>query len=251
VDVTGLQLALLVAFVFLTSVLSGIFGMAGGLVLLAGLLAVLPVVIVLFVHGIVQLVANASRAAFLLPHVRRDVVAWTSLGGLIAAGLLLVVAYRPARPLVMLTLGLLAGLVWLPPRVLAIDVTRPAHAVLCGLVSSGLTIMVGVAGPILDSFFVRSALDRRAVVATKAMVQTLSHGLKVAFYGGLAGAGPAEGIGWLAILAPAVGAAVAGTALGGRVLERMTDRSFRAWTRWIISAVGLWLVLTSLRDLLA
>lgn len=250
-DVTELELAGLVAFVFLTSVLSGVFGMAGGLVLLAGLLTSLPVVIVLFVHGIVQLVANASRAAFLLPHVRRDVIGWTSLGGLVAAGLLLVVAYRPERPLVMLGVGLLAGLVWLPPNVVATDVTRPGHAILCGLISSGLTIMVGVAGPILDSFFLRSALDRRAVVATKAVVQTLSHLLKVAFYGGLAGAASTEGTGWLALLAPASVAAIAGTALGGRVLERMTDRSFRTWTRWIISAVGLWFVLTSLRDLLA
>ena len=51
-----------------------------------------------------------------------------------------------------------------------------------GLVSN-FALIAGVAGPLLDVFFVRSTIDRRAVVATKAATQAISHTLKVGYYG--------------------------------------------------------------------
>ena len=65
---------LLVA-VFFTSLLSGIFGMAGGLVLLAILLAILPVGTAIAVQGAIQIVANGSRAWF-----SRAFIDWRVLG---------------------------------------------------------------------------------------------------------------------------------------------------------------------------
>jgi hypothetical protein len=40
-----------------------------------------------------------------------------------------------------------------------------------------------VSGPILARLFVRSQLDRKQQVATKAAVQFLGHSLKVAYFG--------------------------------------------------------------------
>ena len=31
---------------------------------------------------------------------------------------------------------------------------------------------------------------------------------------------------------------MAGTALGGRILERLNDVDFKRWTRWIVTAIG-------------
>src|SRR5690606_15582298 len=50
--------------VFLTSLLSGIFGMAGGLILLWVLLFLFPVGPAIAIHGVIQAVANGSRAWF-------------------------------------------------------------------------------------------------------------------------------------------------------------------------------------------
>ena len=81
--------------VFATSALSGVFGMAGGLVLLAILLAMLPVATAIAVQGAIQIVANGSRAWFSRAHID-----WRVLGvistGLAAAGLLLyILRYTP------------------------------------------------------------------------------------------------------------------------------------------------------------
>ena len=32
---------------------------------------------------------------------------------------------------------------------------------------------------------------------------------------------------------------VAGTAVGGKVLDMMSDVNFKRWTRWVVSAVGV------------
>jgi uncharacterized membrane protein YfcA len=46
---------------------------------------------------------------------------------------------------------------------------------------------------------------------------------------------------WLAAVSALAGLAVAalsGTWLGGRMLERISDGDFRKWTRWIVLAIG-------------
>lgn len=48
---------------------------------------------------------------------------------------------------------------------------------------TGLNLTAGVAGPLLDVFFVRTPLSRHAVVATKAATQVLAHLAKTLVYG--------------------------------------------------------------------
>jgi hypothetical protein len=94
------------------------------------------------------------------------------------------VRYAPSTPLTYLFLGLVPMLVWLPRGVLRLDASRPAHAVAAGLAVTSVNLVAGVAGPLLDVFFVRTSLGRHAVVATKAATQVLSHTAKVLLYGG-------------------------------------------------------------------
>ena len=48
--------------VLVTAFISGIFGMAGGLILMGVLAAMLPVATAMVVHGAVQMVSNGYRA---------------------------------------------------------------------------------------------------------------------------------------------------------------------------------------------
>ena len=88
-----------------------------------------------------------------------------------------------------------------------------------------------------DVFFVRARLGRHAVVATKAATQVLAHLAKVAVYG-LALTGTGTGVPYVVVLL-AVPLSVLGTVLGGRVLDRLSDASFAAATRWVVSAIGV------------
>ena len=52
-----------------TSILSGILGMAGGMILMAILVSTVSVAAAMMIHGAVQATANGSRAWFLRSHI--------------------------------------------------------------------------------------------------------------------------------------------------------------------------------------
>lgn len=222
--------------VFLTSMLSGIFGMAGGLVLLWFLLLLFPAGTAMAVHGVIQLTANGSRAWLSRRFIVWRIVAFMTLGVLSAAGLLLLFNYSPNAATVSILIGLMPILVWMPKRWFHLNANRTSHALLCGMASGGLTIAAGVSGPLIDIFFVRSQMDRREVVATKAMIQVVAHSIKILFYLGAALALSTGEWGMVLLAAPF---AMLGTQTGTRILHRLTDANFRTWTRWIVTGIGV------------
>ena len=219
---------------FLTAAVSGVLGMAGGLLLLGVLLLVLPVAVAFVVHGLLQLVSNGWRAVLQREHIGWATVRWYGLGALVAVALASTVAYVPSRPLTYLLLGLVPALVWVPRERLALDASRPAQAALAGLLVTTVNLLAGVAGPLLDIFFVRTAMGRHRVVATKAATQVLSHAGKVVVYGQLVAAGSVP----YAVVLLAVPLSMLGTALGGRLLDRMSDAGFQSTTRWVVTGIG-------------
>ncbi|RUR33148.1 sulfite exporter TauE/SafE family protein [Vreelandella nanhaiensis] len=222
--------------VFLTSMLSGIFGMAGGLVLLWFLLLLFPAGTAMAVHGVIQLTANGSRAWLSRRFIVWRIVAFMTLGVLSAAGLLLLFNYSPNAATVSILIGLMPILVWMPKRWFHLDANRKSHALCCGMASGGLTIAAGVSGPLIDIFFVRSQMDRRQVVATKAMIQVVAHSIKILFYLGAALSLSTGEWGMVLLAAPF---AILGTQTGTRILHRLTDANFRTWTRWIVTGIGV------------
>ncbi len=63
-----------------TAFLSGIFGMAGGLVLIGILLVLMPVPEAMMLHGVTQLASNGWRGILWIRHVRWSAIA-AYLGG--------------------------------------------------------------------------------------------------------------------------------------------------------------------------
>ena len=226
--------AFVVLAAFVTAAVSGVLGMAGGLLLLGALLLVLPVAVAFVVHGLLQLVSNGWRAFLQRAHIAWRTVGWYAAGALVAVVGVSAVAYVPSRALTYLLLGLVPVLVWVPKGWLHLDAQRPVHAAAAGLLVTVVNLLAGVAGPLLDVFFVRTALVRHQVVATKAATQVLSHAGKVVVYGQLVAAGTVP----YAVVLLAVPLSMLGTAVGGRLLDRMSEASFTAWTRWVVTVIG-------------
>ncbi len=233
-----IHLALL-ATVLVTATISGVFGMAGGLMLMGALTLALPVAAAMVTHGAVQIVSNGWRGVLHRQHIRWGIVGFYALGSAVAGGALALIAYAPSKAWVYLLLGLIPALAWLPKATLRLDAARAPHAFACGLGVTGLNVAAGVAGPLLDIFFIRTALTRHQIVATKAATQVLSHLAKIVFYGApfLIASGT-TGLPPLWFFLAAAPLAMLGGVLGGRVLDSMTDRSFLNWTRWIVTGLG-------------
>jgi uncharacterized protein len=236
---TILAAAFVVCMAFVTATLSGVFGMAGGLVLMGALAFVLPVQAAFVSHGILQLVANGWRSILHRKHVRWGIVGWYALASLIAGLIVAGLSFTPSKPLLFLLLGLVPFLTWLPQGWINLDAARPRQAFLSGLTVTGLNLTAGVAGPLLDIFFVRTELTRHAIVATKAATQVFAHLAKILVYGAPLVTGVAIGMPPLWVFAIAIPLSMAGTYVGGLILDRMSDVNFKRWTRWIVTAVGI------------
>ena len=229
----------LVVTAFVTAFLSGILGMAGGLVLMGALALVLPVSAAFVTHGVLQLVANGWRAAVHRKHVDWRIIGLFALASLLAGLVVAAIGFAPSRPLLFLLLGLVPLLVWLPRGWIRLDASRAPQALLAGFLVTALNLSAGVAGPLLDIFFVRTALTRHQIVATKAATQVFSHLAKIAVYGAPLLAVEEAGMPPWWVFACAISLSLLGTTVGGRVLDRISDIDFKRWTAWIVTAIGV------------
>ena len=231
-----------------TSFLSGIFGMAGGMVLVGVLLAVMPLPDAMALHAVTQMASNGWRALLWHRHVRWRSVGAYAAGCALALALWSLVRFVPEKPLALIFLGATPFLVRLLPKGYRADPESARQGVAYGVACMSLMLLTGVAGPLLDSFFLGGRLDRRAVVATKAVCQTLGHGAKLLYFSGLIDqAGSLDP----ALAVVAVAASMLGTTLARGVLEAMTDRQYRTWAGRLITTIaacyvahGTWLLVS-------
>ena len=223
---------------FITAAISGVFGMAGGLLLKGSLALVLPVSATFVVHGILQLVANGWRAILHRKHVDWRIVGVFAIGAFAIGGVMAFVALEPTRATLFLLMGLAPFLVWLPQGWVKLDASRPVQALICGISVTGMNLTAGVAGPLLDIFFVRTALNRHQIVATKAATQIFSHLMKIAVYGAPLLAVHGKGLPPWWLFAVAIPLSMLGTAAGGIVLNRLSDVNFKRYLRLILTVIG-------------
>ena len=241
-----LALAIVAVTILATSFISGIFGMAGGLILLGVLLIFMDVAPAMVLFGVIQTASNGWRATLWIRHVEWSIV-WRFLIGSTTLFLALrSVALLPSKATLYLTLGLLPFVAILLPKRVSLDITRPGVPYFAGALIIVLQLMAGAAGHILDVFFQKSNLDRRKIVATKAVTQVMGHVYRIIYFGSFAATFD-DSIPWWAYAA-AIALTITGTSLAALVLARMTDEGFRAWSRRVTLAVsvtylarGLWL----------
>ena len=220
----------------LTSFISGVLGMAGGMILMGVLLALVPVSSAMLLHGVTQLASNGWRAWLWRHEVDGRVLRGYVLGALVVLAVFASLQWVISKPLAYLLLGAMPFVGIALPERLALNVQRPGHPAACGVVCMAMQLTGGVAGPLLDVFFVRADLGRKQVVATKALTQSFSHAVKIVYFSGIAATASAQDVPLAALM---VALAFVGTSLSRSLLERLADASFRAWTRWTVMAVGV------------
>jgi uncharacterized membrane protein YfcA len=241
--------ALIVCSVFATSVLSGILGMAGGMILMAILISTLSVANAMLLHGTVQATANGSRAWFLRQHIKWRLLPTYSIGAAISVALFTGLAFVPDAGMVLILVGLFPWAARFTKRLQGLDITRPGTTVTCGFIVTSAQLLAGASGPLLDVFYLKSHLTRHEIVANKALTQTLGHILKILYYGVIV-AVTSTLPSWLFLAA--VCAAIAGTSVGTRLLNRWNDASFQRVSQLVIMTVatlciaqGVWSIYSS------
>ncbi|MCT8998182.1 sulfite exporter TauE/SafE family protein [Chelativorans intermedius] len=237
---------LLVVASFFTSALTAVFGVGGGVAMLALLGLFVPVAALIPVHGMVQLGSNTGRAWHQRAHIRHGIAAPFFLGSLAgaAAGAWFVVQLPDAVLKVVLGLFVLT-VTWT-------KIPGAARLGRAGLAAGSAVLalagmFVGATGPLLSAFLAQLIPDdRKALIATHAAGMTVQHGLKVAAFA-LAGFAFAR---WLPLVLVMIACGYLGTVYGSRLLDRLPEEGFRRWFRIALTLLALDLMRRGLAGLL-
>jgi uncharacterized membrane protein YfcA len=228
-------LSMIGAAVFASSLVSGIFGLAGGMILLGVLLIFFDVTTGMVMFSLLTTPGNVWRVVTWWRYIN-----WTIWFGYLAGGIgafvvLRFIEFVPSKALVYLLLGLMPYAIEFLPRSLQPSITWRGVSIFSGFATTGIQLLAGNGGMFLDIFFQKSDLDRRTTVATKAASQSIGNVLRFVYFGSIGNALEAIPV-WA--FAAAVLLAIAGTSLAPLVLDRMTDHGFRQWTRKLIFLVS-------------
>lgn len=233
----GQWLALaLIALSFVTSMITATFSLGGGSLMIAAMALVLPPLVVVPVHGCVQLGSNAGRALLQRAHIQWQFILWVTLGAALGSVLGGQLAWLLPGNWLAGAIGLFVLVTtWLPqPKVIG---TSRAVQFVGGTMVSALGMLVGAAGPLVAAF-VRGIPDRHQLVATHAMLNTFVHVFKVAVFVAMGFAFSR----YLPLILLMVLAGFAGTAVGSRMLAHVPESVFRLAFRLLLSVVALGLM---------
>ena len=227
--------AIIGATIVFSSFLSGVFGMAGGMILLGVLLNYFDVATGMIFFSIIQLFANGWRVVQWRHYILWRIFGWYFVGAVIAFAGMWMIALVPDKAMVYLGLGVMPFVVEALPTSMRPNIEWKGVPLFTGVATTIIQILAGVGGLFLDIFFQKSMLDRKTTNATKAVAQSFSHIVRAFYFGSLNDIGDVP----LWATGPAILLAIGGTSLAPFVIERMTDHRFRQWTRAIIFAISV------------
>lgn len=232
---------LLVIAAFLSSSLTAVLGLGGGMLLISVMSIFLPPVAVVPVHGVVQFASNASRGAFSPRDIRRDIL-WPFLGGCLIGALVgsQAVLAVPGEFLP-LPLGMfILVMTWMPQ--IRKQLWFPGRFLSLGFVQAFLTLFVGATGPLNMPFLIRAGLSRDQLVVTGAAFMTIVHLIKIITFGLLGFAfGP-----YLVLMLLMILAVISGSYAGTRLRHKVPERFFLVAFKILITLLAMRMVINAL-----
>ncbi|MFQ5417155.1 MAG: sulfite exporter TauE/SafE family protein [Myxococcota bacterium] len=181
-------IATLAAACLLTSMLSAIVGMAGGIVLLSVMLLFLDPLVAIPLHGTIQLVSNSSRTLIQRQHVRWRIIGSYVVFLLPGSIVGLFIAQALPATVARLVIGVFVIVAtWMPSALFMgthPESTNPHRRfVVLGGVVGTVNMTIGATGPLLAPFFLNLGLARQSIIGTKAAAQALGHLVKIVVFG--------------------------------------------------------------------
>ena len=232
---------LLVIAAFLSSSLTAVLGLGGGMLLISVMSVFLPAAAIVPVHGVVQFASNASRGAFSPQEIRRDILWPFLIGCLIGALAGSRIVLRVPAELLPLPLGVfILTMTWLPQ--IKKNLWFPGRFLSLGFVQAFLTLFVGATGPLNMPFLIRAGLSRDQLVVTGAAFMTIVHLVKIITFGLLGFAfGP-----YLALMLLMIIAVISGSYVGTRLRHKVPEQLFLLAFKLLITLLAMRMIIRAL-----
>ena len=219
-----LVFALLIISATVTSVISAVAGMGGGVVLLSIMTFFLGIEVIVPIHGIVQLASNSTRTFSLLSNVKRNIffpaVLTMPIGTYLSVQLIQSIQNREV--LYFLIAGIIFYTLFKPKKMPSLQIPPWSFSIL-GFVAGFLNPLIGATGPLLAPFYLRDDLKKEEIIATKAAVQTFGHLIKIPAFLFLG----FEYSKYALLILLMVIAVIFGTRFGIKILKGIDEKTFR------------------------
>jgi|TARA_B110000902_G_C14201231_1_gene547820 uncharacterized membrane protein YfcA len=232
---------LLIGLAGITSFLTAALGAGGGLLLLVVMASIMPMAVVIPVHGLVQLGSNANRMLMTFRYIDMPMLIYFSIGGIIGAiGASFLVVELPLE-LMKIAVGLFViYLLWGARPTLR--ETSKSWRVFVGIFTTFMSMFVGASGPLVGSFMQVNGYEKMRFTATFSSCMTFQHLLK-AFVFGAIGFSFWQ---WLPLIIAMIVSGAIGTWLGLKQLKKTPTEKFRSVFRFILSLLCAQLIIQAI-----
>ena len=239
---------------FITSSISAVLGMGGGIILLGIMAIIIPEgYAVVALHGIIQLVSNFTRSFVFRQHVKKDIIRQylpgailgLSLSSLIIFFLITIFQVESAKEIKIDFLKPLIGffILWfLFGRRPKLKDDHPNFFGV-GFVSGITTVFIGATGPLIAPFFLKGKLAKETIIANKAVCQAISHSGKIPFFIYFF---QFDYFAEMKILIPLIIAVFIGTNFGKKILAFIPERVFQFLFRAALTIIAVKLIVDPL-----
>jgi len=178
-----MSLLLLFISAIISSTISGVIGMGGGVLLLSLMTFFFPYQVIIPLHGVAQLASNGMRSFYLKEHIIwscfKPFIMGVPLGVAISYGLLSKV--KSPHYFYLILAIFIIYVIFKPKKLPEIKLKSKGWFFL-GIASGIQGPLLGATGPLIAPFFRRSDISKEKIVATKSALQIVTHLIKIPLF---------------------------------------------------------------------
>jgi len=224
---------------FLTSLLTSIFSVGGGLIMLVALAQSFSPGTLIPLHGAIQLFNNLSRT-----FIYKEFFNWSLIKNILISTLfgsfggILLFGNVSEEILIWLIAATILFFTWAPLDNFILSVMR--NDWFCGFISGFAGIFIGANGPLVTAYMRTKSLSPEVLVANHGAVMIFQHTIKIILFIYFFSFSLKEYIFFIFILAIA---GYAGAVIGKRLISKISYDSFNIFLKLLLSFLALLLIM--------
>lgn len=219
---------------FLTSTITAVVGIGGGMMLIAIMPSFLPLNALIPVHGLTQISSNLSRAVFGYKDVQYKVIPKFLIGSFIGIGIFAGILNLISLEYVPLFIGAYI-LLSLWSAKFNEKIKKYENYFLAGFFQTGLSMVVGATGPLTMTLLLKDYKNKDKVVATSAALMSITHILKVfvfTYFGFVF-------FDYIEIIIAMIIGSIAGSWLGTKLRDKIDAKKFTIILKVLLTALAI------------
>ena len=250
-----MELTILIVSAFITSSISAVLGMGGGIILLGIMAIIIPEgYMVVALHGIIQLFSNSTRTFIFRNHIKWNIVKEFLKGasiGFFTSGIIIILLIhafnvQSANEIKFDILKPLIGIfiIWYLFFKKSKEKKKMTSFVWPGGVSGVSSVFIGATGPLIAPFFLNDELDKENIIANKAACQVISHLGKIPLFIYFFNV---NYINELNVLLPLILSVYIGTHVGKHLLQFINENLFKKLFRCALIVIAIKLIFNNIQ----